>query len=213
TGSNQMQTGLNFQPLIPTTQPYNTAPWNYAGTESYTGTLPTTVIDWVLVELMNIVNNDNFTVQGRKAALLLSNGKIVDPTWTTNNAIDGVLFDGAFTGQTLSVAVRHRNHLAIVSANPVALPNATTVDLSIANNVMGGSAQLKLLGSEYCMLAGDYDANGTITVADFNGYATESSGINNYFKADFNLDKNVTVADFNLYKPNSSKIGVKPIRY
>ena len=37
-------------PVIPLTQPYNGAPWNYTGTESV-ATIPAGVVDWVLPEL------------------------------------------------------------------------------------------------------------------------------------------------------------------
>ena len=42
---------LNLLNYIPTTQPYNIAPWNYTGTESVTTIPNSNVIDWVLVEL------------------------------------------------------------------------------------------------------------------------------------------------------------------
>ncbi len=36
--------------LVPLNQPYNTAPWNYTGTESVVS-VPALAIDWVLIEL------------------------------------------------------------------------------------------------------------------------------------------------------------------
>lgn len=63
-----------------------------------------------------------------------------------------------------------------------------------------------------CM-PGDINADGVITVADFNLYSTETSKINVYSPADLDMNKNVTVADFNLYKANSSKIGIPEIKY
>ena len=57
------------------------------------------------------------------------------------------------------------------------------------------------------------NADGVITVADFNIYKPESSKIKLYLRSDLNLDGNVTVADFNFYKANSSKIGHPLIKY
>ena len=46
-----MDTELNVHNLLPLTQPYNVAPWNYAGTEQV-GSIPNPeIVDWVLVEL------------------------------------------------------------------------------------------------------------------------------------------------------------------
>nr|HMS51952.1 hypothetical protein [Chitinophagales bacterium] len=63
------------------------------------------------------------------------------------------------------------------------------------------------------MFAGDINADGVITVTDFNIYVLQASFINQYARADCNYDSNVTVADFNLYKPNSSKIAAGPVMY
>mgnify|MGYP000849628073 FL=1 len=66
----------------------------------------------------------------------------------------------------------------------------------------------------YALLAGDYSANGIISVVDYNGYAQlPLPPPNSYVDNDFNLDANVTTADFNLYRPNSSAIGMPAIRY
>ncbi len=50
TSSFEMNTTLNQGTLIPLNQPYNTAPWNYNGTENVTN-IPPDIVDWVLVEL------------------------------------------------------------------------------------------------------------------------------------------------------------------
>ncbi len=50
TSSFEMNTTLNQGALIPLNQPYNTAPWNYNGTENVT-IIPPDIVDWVLLEL------------------------------------------------------------------------------------------------------------------------------------------------------------------
>ena len=46
-----MNTVLNAQNLIPLTQPFNVAPWNYAGTELVSSIPNPDIVDRVLVEL------------------------------------------------------------------------------------------------------------------------------------------------------------------
>ena len=76
-----------------------------------------------------------------------------------------------------------------------------------------GVNQLFITGGKGLMFCGDINADGVITIADFNIYAQQSSAVNQYLSGDINLDKNVTIADYNAYAPNSSLIGVKAIRY
>jgi hypothetical protein len=47
----EMGTILNISGYIPINQPYNTAPWNYTGTESVSSIPNANVVDWILVEL------------------------------------------------------------------------------------------------------------------------------------------------------------------
>jgi hypothetical protein len=100
---------------LPSTQPYNRPPWNYNGTETVT-TLPTNATDWVLVELRPAGNPILVTEQ--RAALILNNGNLAD----TDGSI-GVKFYNLGQGGSYYVVLRHRNHLAVVSALPVSLPN------------------------------------------------------------------------------------------
>jgi hypothetical protein len=193
--------------LLPTAQPFNITPYNYSGTESV-NSFPSNTVDWVLVELRNGTNGNN--VVARKAALLLADGTIRDAS--TAGATDGITFAGIGAGN-YHIALKTRTHLAVLSANTVALPNSTALDLSNATNVMGGSAQLALVATgKYGLLAGDYTHNGTISVTDYNGYAG-NIGVNQYKASDFNLNGNVTVADFNLLRPNLSRIAVPQVRY
>ena len=208
--SGQMQVTSQFLNIIPLSQPYNGAPWNYTGTESI-ATRPAQLIDWVLVQ---VFNPGNQSLVETKAALLLNNGNVVDALWVTDNTISGVYFSNITANSPYYIAVRHRNHLAVFGQNTVVLPNTASYDFSNSANVLGGSGQLASFpGSVFALLAGDYDSNGIISVTDYNGYSAQSSQFNQYLDSDFNLDYANTVADFNLYQPNASKIGVPQIRY
>lgn len=209
-GTGLMSTNLKDSDLLPLTQPFNQSPWNYAGTESVTNLndIPANTVDWVLVEARSV--SDNNVVASQRAAFLLNDGSIIDIDGVTN----GVNLYGLTEGTDYHLVVRHRNHLAVMSATPITLPNATPYDFSSSGSqAMGNNQMIEVTPSVFALYAGDFDSNGTVTVADFNFYQTQASMINGYLDSDCNLDKNVTIADFNLYQPNSSIIGISPIRY
>lgn len=106
----EMTTNLGGQ--IPLIQPYNIAPWSYAGTETLTS-IPTDIVDWVLVELRD--GTDATTTVMQRAALLRKDGTIVDLDGTSALAFKDLLLDDYY------VVVRHRNHLGIMSSGVVAL--------------------------------------------------------------------------------------------
>ncbi|OWY20129.1 hypothetical protein C7N43_23130 [Sphingobacteriales bacterium UPWRP_1] len=200
-----MNTTLSTLPAFPLTQPYNTAPWNYNGAEGV-ATLPANVVDWLYVELRDATFAP--VAGGKRAVFLLSDGTLRDVDGTP-----GASFLGAVPGNYY-VIVRHRNHLAVMSASQVGLPNASVYDFTTAAaQAFGVNQQKALTGGVFGLYAADFDANGVITVADFNFYANTGSQTNVYNDADANLDKQITVSDFNLYQPNASVIGIQQVRY
>ena len=112
------------------------------------------------------------------------------------------------------IVVRSRNHLDIVSAEPVVFPNETQYDFTRLENIYGGQEQAREIAENmWALYAGDMNANGVITVSDFNYFRDELSFINEYVGSDTNFDGNVTVTDFNTFKNNFSVIGIYAIRY
>lgn len=207
--SGAMTTELVTGGVLPITQPFNQAPWNYLGTEALASIndLPASVVDWVLIEVRNA--SDNFIIEEQQAALLLSDGSIVEVDGTT-----GVKFYTLTSAESYYLSVKTRNHLAVLSSTSSILPNAIPYDFTNASMVMGGSDQLTELSSgNFALVAGDINSDGVISVQDYNLYTNEASLVNVYATSDCNLDRNVSITDFNLYVPNSSKIGVSQIRY
>lgn len=206
-----MNTQLRNDDLLPPAQPYNRPPWGYLGTESFAsvGDMPTNMTDWVLIEMRS--EGDIAQIVASKAAVLLENGSIVDHDGVTN----GINFPTLIDGNSYYVVVRHRNHLAVISAAPVQVQSGVlTYDFTTSSTqALGTEQQKEVAVGVFALHAGDFDSNGTITVADFNLYSSQTALLNVYVDGDANLDKNVTVADFNLYQPNSSKIGAAEIRY
>lgn len=205
--TNAMNTSLRTAGLIPRSQPFGAAPWNYAGAEAVPqlSDIPTNTVDWVLVELRNTTTN---ALIASRACFLLSDGSLRDIDGTV-----GARFANTAAG-SYNILVRSRNHLALISANAVSLPNATAYDFSVATNVLGGASQLQALNANINGLkAGDINANGVITVADFNIFQPQTATIGVYNSSDLNLDSNIITQDFNLYQANASSIGVSQVRY
>lgn len=203
--NHSMSTALKAYGLLPLTQPYNTAPWNYAGTESVTS-FPANAVDWILVEARSASNMDQVVAQ--KAAILLQNGYVQDIDGTA-----GVRFDNMPNG-SYYVVVRHRNHLGAMSAMPMSLPNQFTYNFSASSTqALGANQMTEVESGVFALFAGDINNDGVITIADFNMYQTEASSFNQYLPSDCNLNRAVTVADFNVYQDNASVIGISQIRY
>lgn len=111
-----MRTTLLSKSLVPSSQPYTISPWLYTGTEQ-TGTIPAGTVDWVLVELRS--GTAASTVVERRAAFLMSDGSLAD-----NDGSAGVRLNIAPSG-SFYIVIYHRNHLPVMSAQPVALPNSS----------------------------------------------------------------------------------------
>lgn len=208
--TNTMTTILKDNNLLPLTQPFNTAPWNYVGTECVASfdNLGLEVVDWVLVEMRD--GNDVTSIVESHAALLLADGSIVDASGLYN----GVKFDMLTNGNAYYILIRHRNHLDVLAANTVIVPNDAPYDFRQSNNMVMGVAQMvEVATGVFALRAGDINAEGVVTVADVNLYQSQASGLNSYLEGDCNLDGNATVSDYNLLQGNSSVIGYSEVRY
>jgi hypothetical protein len=114
-----MRDDLRTKSLIPTKQPYTVAPYSYTGSEQTNATQLSVTgsnapVDWVLVELRS--STDNKTVLKRKAALVQRDGDVIDAeTGSTTLQIAGALPGNYY------VAIRHRNHLGVMTASALGL--------------------------------------------------------------------------------------------
>ncbi len=195
-----MNTDLNSAGYLPLSQPYNTDPWYYPGTETVTS-MPVDIVDWVLVELRT--GTDSSSKVATRAALLRNDGQILD--------LDGyyLRFDNLLPGDYY-VVIRHRNHLDVMSANPVTIwSNPTLYDFSTSSSqYYGGSNGAKELETGvWGMVAGDADANGQVQTADKNDYWWIQTGTAGYKSGDFNMNGQVQTSDKNDYWWPNSGIG------
>ncbi|MBI4547790.1 MAG: IPT/TIG domain-containing protein [Ignavibacteriae bacterium] len=188
-----MNTTLNNDGLIPLNQPYNTPPWNYAGTESVT-VIPNNVADWVLVELRS--GTTSSTTAARRAAFITSDGFLVDTDGTSP-----VEFFNASAGNYY-IVIWHRNHLAIMSANTIVVNDTTTLyDFTTGVSKYFGNDAKSLHGGTFGMYAGDFSVDGFIDAADFVGPDNDVF-LSGYRRSDLNMDGFIDGSDF-VYPDNN----------
>ena len=158
-----MRDDLRLATYLPATSPYadlltcNAAVFNTGGT-SGTGLISDDIADWVWVELRD--KNDNTTIIAGTSALLQRDGNIVGI-----NGISPLSFNA--DADNYYIAIKHRNHLGIISANTFALTtNTTVIDFTDATSpiTFGTDAQttfgmpINTLG----MWAGDANGDGQL---------------------------------------------------
>lgn len=103
TTNSNMDKTLNTLNLIPLTDPY--------GLETTVSAIPEEAVDWVKIEFRDVDDN---TLEKAFARLIDQDGQIIEPD-VSNFKIKEV------ESGSYSVVIKHRNHLGIVSNNPVDL--------------------------------------------------------------------------------------------
>lgn len=174
----------------PAGQPYNTAPWNYAGTEGTGWTnanYDADVVDWILVSFRTGTHVNTEVAQ--TAALLKKDGSV--------EFLDPCVLDGSTSGP-FYIMVEHRNHAGILTSAPVGVVgNMLTHDFSSNNTISAGQ---KLIGSNYCMYAGDADQISDSGGYDINGldkavWDTQNGLFYQYSVADFSMNGDIDGGD------------------
>jgi hypothetical protein len=192
-----MRTSLNTLGLIPVSSE-TVYPAGRYGLVSKTVTLVplATIVDWVLVELRSAT--DGASRVGIQPAFVKNDGSIVD--------IDGtsvLTFKGLQAG-SYYIVVRHRNHLPVMSANPVAMSGVSALyDFTTDQSKAYGTLGMTALGTGiFGMIPGDGDCGGSVYftgsgsdrsfILNIVGFGNPSVTINNvYSDGDLNLDGKV----------------------
>jgi len=155
--SGAMRTTLNNASLLPLQQPYNASPWNYSGSEQVLSIPSANVVDWVLLELRSTPTG---SAVDRRAGFLLSNGVIVDMDGTSPVSFDTLSADDYY------LVVRHRNHLAVMSAVALQVsPTTARYDFTSAGNqAYGSDAMIGLASGQapFALWGGDANADGVL---------------------------------------------------
>jgi len=191
-----MNTSLNDLGILPLSQPYNTAPWNYNGTETLTDMPNPDVVGWLLVELRDApdaASANESTQIAIRSALLLKDGRIME--------LDGAspLYFSKSIQYQLFVVLWHRNHLGILSANPLleGLDDLYTYDFSTDGSQAHGNGQNDLGNGIFGMIGGDANADGVINLSDAIQSWMPQAGYAGYLNADIDLNGQVNNPDKN----------------
>jgi hypothetical protein len=201
-GTGDMNTSLNAAGQLPAYQPYNRAPWYYGGQEVLPDPLPPEGVDWVLVEL----RSDTENMHAQRAGLLYNDGSV-----SVNFDDDILIKEGGV--EAYYIVVYHRNHIPVMSNNPVSLPpEGASFDFTQAGNIYGGGAILlssPLAPDIVGMIAGDVNSNG---ILKYSGKENDRSALlqtflseggsllggivpeNGYWDADLNMDNRLVYA-------------------
>jgi len=151
------------------------------------------IVDWIWVELRD--RTDPRIVVASKAALLQRDGDVLDVDGTSPVAFN--VPDDSF-----HVAVRHRNHLGVMTALPLALSTAvTTIDLTLPTTATYGTNACKDINGTAVLWAGnalrDPDLKYTGTHNDRDpvllriGGSLPTNVVQTYGNEDINLDGKV----------------------
>ncbi len=190
----QMNDVLRSTDNIPTSSPYVDNATCNATVFDTTGA--NAIIDWVWIELRD--SNDGITVLAETSALLQADGDVVatDGTSVINiNVSPGNYY----------VMVSHRNHLGVLTANPINLSgSATVLDLTTNSLLVTGGANgiANMDDGNYALFAGDFDGNGQIQNSDAVG-ALPFIGLSGYLNADIDMNSQGQNTDIlNTLNPN-----------
>jgi len=182
-----MNTELNTENALPVTNPYTSSPWNHVGTEGVLNYTNPDVVDWVLVDFRDATSAANAlpaTSVSTKAGLLLNNGQIISP-------YGGLpLFFNAPITNSLYLVLSHRNHLSILSDDPLMdFGDALLYDFtSSSGQAYGTNAQKDLGNGIFGMYAGDFNADGIVNSLDKDVMWEVEVGKSGYIPSDCNLD-------------------------
>ncbi len=196
--SELMNDNLRAASLLPTTSPYADAATVSSTVFDLSGT--TAIVDWIWVELRD--ENNSSTVVAAKSALINRKGYILKEN------SQPVEFENLPEGNYY-IAINHRNHLGILSANTFSLSDSSTsIDLaSNSTSINGGTNAVVDLGNGiFALYAGDYDGNGQIQNTDVTSVRPLLGQPSSYDNADLDMNTQIQNTDINnILNPNKGR--------
>lgn len=202
-----MAMDLRLKNLVPTSPP-DMYPYNLDPNRPFVSVpqIPDSVVDWLVLEFRPDLNSpDRFF----RTVFLKQDGKIVD--------LDGIspvlLSKGGIDSGEYFIAVRHRNHLSIVTENKVSIYPETAnqfIDFTDPSTVMGRSGALRPMEFEpggsllFGMYAGDVNGDGIIDDKD-NIQSWDQRDLEGYYSSDANMSGFINTRDFNFTWNNRGK--------
>ena len=155
------------------------------------------IVDWVLVELRSTINPSQ--VLATRSGLLQRDGDVTGPDGVSSLVV-------AASAGNYYVAVRHRNHLGIMTGAPVALSgSATNIDLRLPGTSVWGTQGRKDLGDgNQALWGGNVFRDGNVSLLKYTGSGndrdpilsaiggnTPNAVVSGYMREDVNLSGQV----------------------
>ncbi len=194
-----MRDNLRTSALLPLSEPYTGLGYMHlgGGDESVQQTVfgvggMDAIVDWVFLEIRD--KSDFALIIATRSALLQRDGDVVDVDGLSPVSFSNLPADDYY------LVVKHRNHLGVMSAAPVALSNTTTiVDFtSDLNDVFGASNGIATLSDGTLgLFSGDFNRNGQVQNTDYNALL-ETLGTAGYAAGDLDLNSQIQNTDLQL---------------
>jgi len=170
-----MRDDLRVESMLPTSEPYTALP-NFdhigdGGGETVNTTMFDIVgesapVDWLMVEIRDA--SDPSQIIATCSGILCRNGEVVNADGTPMSFAN--LANGDYY-----VAVRHRNHLGAMTAQPISLSTNSMAMIDFTEgDTWGAYAQKELADGHYCLWGGDVNGEGRII---FQGVNTDANGV------------------------------------
>ncbi|QLQ33222.1 MAG: hypothetical protein HZT40_18320 [Candidatus Thiothrix singaporensis] len=166
-GLKLMHQRLAERQVLPLKQPYSDL-FAYSGSETLAlsfmgaGMMGNATVDWVLVELRDVDNPANRVFSS--AAILQRDGDVAEPRSNLTTLAIPNIDAGAYY-----VSLRHRNHLGVMTAEPVTLSaTPTLIDFSNPTTKVFGTHARKQVGSVSLMWSGDVNKDNNVIGAGSN---------------------------------------------
>ncbi|MCK5148100.1 C10 family peptidase [bacterium] len=190
TNNDNMSIALRAAGYIPVISPYSEDPRTVSS-------VPNDVTDWVLVQLRS---TETGSAIASRSAFLHKDGRIVGDDGLTGS----ITLDAA--AGNYYIVVKHRNHLAIMSDDAVALASgsSTLYDFTSGTDNVEGADLVFLETGVYGMYAGDSNSSGGVNATDYLKVKTQV-GNNGYYDEDVNLNGTINATDYLVVKPSIGK--------
>ncbi|MBN1672443.1 MAG: right-handed parallel beta-helix repeat-containing protein [Kiritimatiellae bacterium] len=164
--------------------------------------IPIAITDWVLIELRD--TNGNPVVA--KSALLREDGQVCGYDGNAEIVVN------ADKGQPYYVVLKHRNHLAAMSATPLPFTGSAIVhDFRAGPSQYYGGTNgcVELEPGVWGLIAGDSDGDGAVRPVD-QTILDSQAALAGYHRGDLNLDGMVSDDDTNVRAANAGRASATP---
>ncbi|HRO98797.1 MAG TPA: delta-60 repeat domain-containing protein [Flavobacteriales bacterium] len=198
TTTNIMGDQLRVLQLLPSAEPYTAMGYTHVAggggeTASPAAIAPggnNNVVDWVLVELRDPL--EPATILATRSALLQRDGDVVG-----TNGVSPVSFP--LPAGSYHVAIRHCDHLGVMTASPIALSaTVTTIDFTSSTTATWGTDARKNNNGTMTLWPGDANFDGVVRYTGQNndrdvvlqvvGGVTPTNTVTGYFGSDVNMN-------------------------